>query len=204
MLRATRNPLLFHKEPLLIQLHAAKPPARLHCRPSNRPRPHAAIQHQVFTLRPRFPLSEIRSAHRVTLFCPFSRCNSVLIMKKHPRTADGIRVSHIPSAAIQEYSFTPFILPQVAVREPLNNSLCSVPTRCISRNLPLVKMISAQNSHYLSAFLLLFLKKGRLPPLYQVTESFRPAMASAYKLAQANIAYSRFSFFFRPRYTVFL
>ena len=50
-------------------------------------------------------------------------------------------------------------------REPLNNSLCSVPTRCISRNLPLVKMISAQNSHYLSAFLLLFLKKGRLPPV---------------------------------------
>ena len=50
-------------------------------------------------------------------------------------------------------------------KEPLNNSLCSVPTRCISRNLPLVKMISAQNSHYLSAFLLLFLKKGRLPPV---------------------------------------
>ena len=49
--------------------------------------------------------------------------------------------------------------------EPLNNSLCSVPTRCISRHLPLVKMISAQNSHYLSAFLLLFLKKGRLPPV---------------------------------------
>ena len=89
-------------------------------------------------------------------------------------------------------------------KEPLNNSLCSVPTRCISRHLPLVKMISAQNSHYLSAFLLPFLKKGRLPPLYQVTESFRPAMASAYKLAQANMAYSRFSFFFRPRYTVFL
>lgn len=88
-------------------------------------------------------------------------------------------------------------------KEPLNNSLCSVSTQCISRHLPLVKMISAQNSHYLSAFLLLFLKKGRLP-LYQVAESFRPAMASAYKLAQANIAYSRFSFFFRPRYTVFL
>ena len=51
------------------------------------------------------------------------------------------------------------------VREPLNNSLCSVPTRCISRNLHLVKVISAQNSHYLSAFLLLFLKKGRLPPV---------------------------------------
>ena len=51
------------------------------------------------------------------------------------------------------------------IREPLNNSLCSVPTRCISRNLHLVKVISAQNSHYLSAFLLLFLKKGRLPPV---------------------------------------
>ena len=92
-----------------------KPPARIHCRLSNRPRTHAAIQHQVFTLRPLFLHSEIRSAHRVTLFCPFSRCNSVRIMKKHPRTADGIRVSHIPSAAIQEYSFTLFNLPQVAV-----------------------------------------------------------------------------------------
>ena len=88
-------------------------------------------------------------------------------------------------------------------KEPLNNSLCSVPTRCISRHLRLVKVISVQNSHYLSAFLLRFPKKGRLP-LCQVVESFRPAMASAYKLAQANIAYSRFSFFFRPRYTVFL
>ena len=54
---------------------------------------------------------------------------------------------------------------EAEAKEPLNNSLCSVPTRCISRHLPLVKMISAQNSHYLSAFLLLFLKKGRLPPV---------------------------------------
>ena len=90
-----------------------------------------------------------------------------------------------------------------STKEPLNNRLYLVSTQCISRHLRLVKVISAQNSHYLSAFLLLFLKKGRLP-LYQVVESFRPAMASAYKLAQANIAYSRFSFFFRPRYTVFL
>lgn len=52
-------------------------------------------------------------------------------------------------------------------------------------------------------FLLLFPKKGRLP-LYQVVESFRPAMARAYKLAQVNMAYRRFSFFFNPRYTVFL
>ena len=90
-----------------------------------------------------------------------------------------------------------------SLKEPLNNSLCPVPARYIGRYLHLVKVISAQNSHYFSAFLLRFPKKGRLP-LYQVAESFRPAMASAYKLAQANIAYSRFSFFFKPRYTVFL
>ena len=88
-------------------------------------------------------------------------------------------------------------------KEPLNNSHYPVSTQCISRHLRLVKVISAQNSYYLSAFLPRFPKKGRLP-LCQVVESFRPAMASAYKLAQANIAYSRFSFFFRPRYTVFL
>ena len=89
------------------------------------------------------------------------------------------------------------------IREPLNNSLYPVSTQCISRHLRLVKVISAQNSHYLSTFLLHFPKKGRLP-LCQIVESFLPAMASAYKLAQANMAYSRFSFFFRPRYTVFL
>ena len=64
---------------------------------------------------PLFLHSEIRSAHRATLFCPFSCCSSVLIIKKHPRTADSIRVSHILSATIQEYSFTLFNLPQVAV-----------------------------------------------------------------------------------------
>ena len=105
-------------------------------------------------------------------------------------------LSYLSQRSLLSNSFTFF-------REPLNNSLCPVSTRCISRNLHLVKVISVQNGHYFSAFLLLFLKKGRLP-LYQVAESFRPAMASAYKLAQANIAYSRFSFFFKPRYTVFL
>ena len=104
--------------------------------------------------------------------------------------------SYLSQRSLLSNSFTFF-------REPLNNSLCPVSTRCISRNLHLVKAISVQNGHYFSAFLLLFLKKGRLP-LYQVAESFRPAMASAYKLAHANIAYSRFSFFFKPRYTVFL
>ena len=48
-----------------------------------------------------------------------------------------------------------------------------------------------------------FLKQGRLPP-YQVVGSFRPAIASEYRLAQANMAYKRLSFFFNPRYTVFL
>ena len=48
----------------------------------------------------------------------------------------------------------------LSFREPLNNSLCPVSTRCISRNLHLVKVISVKNGHYFSAFLLLFLKKG--------------------------------------------
>lgn len=47
------------------------------------------------------------------------------------------------------------------------------------------------------------LEKGAVPP-YQAGESFRPALASRYKLAQANMAYKRFSFFLSPRYTVFL
>ena len=64
-----------------------------------------------------------------------------------------------------------------------------------------------QIRHHIVAIPLFFCSASRKRadcPLYQVTESFRPAMASAYKLAQANMAYSRFSFFFRPRYTVFL
>lgn len=63
--------------------------------------------------------------------------------------------------------------------------------------------IFEKNSTYSLLFLLLFAKKGRLP-LYQVVTSFRPAMARTYKLAQANMAYSRFSFFISPRYAVFL
>ena len=124
-------------------------------------------------------------------------------------TQDFARASFLSTHSISQISerIAPrcarFGIPALWSKEPLNNSLCPVSARCISRNLHLVKVISVQNGHYFSAFLLLFLKKGRLP-LYQVAESFRPAMASAYKLAQANIAYSRFSFFFRPRYTVFL
>lgn len=50
-------------------------------------------------------------------------------------------------------------------KEPLNNSLYAVPTRCISRHLSLIQVISAQNSHYFSAFLLRFLKRADYPYL---------------------------------------
>ncbi|MGN8969388.1 SLC13 family permease, partial [Intestinimonas sp. HCP28S3_D6] len=43
------------------------------------------------------------------------------------------------------------IFPVAAPREPLNKSLYPVSTQCISRHLRLVKVISVQNSHYLSA-----------------------------------------------------
>ena len=87
--------------------------------------------------------------------------------------------------------------------EPLNKSGYFCPHSGYQPLLGLVKAILVQNSHYNLSFLLYFPKKGKLP-LYQVVESFRPAIARAYRLAQANIAYSRFSFFFKPRYTVFL
>ncbi len=54
----------------------------------------------------------------------------------------------------------------------------------------------------ISTILSILHPKGYRPP--QVVDNFRLAMASIYKLAQANKAYSRFSFFFNPRYTVFL
>ena len=88
-------------------------------------------------------------------------------------------------------------------KEPLNKK----PSFCLWSIFRLflrqIRADTTSYSRYSTVFLLRFPKKGRLP-LCQVVESFRPAMASAYKLAQANIAYSRFSFFFRPRYTVFL
>ena len=99
----------------------------------------------------------------------------------------------------------PFLIKKdvIVFKEALNNLRSFCPHPSYSPLFPLVKAISAQNGHYCFAFLLPFLKKSR-PPLYQVVERFRPAIARAYKLAQANIAYSRFSVFFRPRYTVFL
>ena len=44
---------------------------------------------------------------------------------------------------------------------------------------------------WLAAF---FSVKGQTSPLIYVVESFRPAIASEYKLAQANKAYKQFSF----------
>ena len=87
-------------------------------------------------------------------------------------------------------------------REPLNKSGYFCLHSGYQPLFGLVNAIWAQNSHYSFPFLLCFPKKGKLP-LYQVVESFRPAIARTYRLAQANIAYSRFSFFFKPRYAVF-
>ena len=69
--------------------------------------------------------------------------------------------------------------------------------------LRMVEGIFAQQQSFFLRFAAPFPEKGQTA-LYQVAESFRPAMAREYKLAQANMAYSRFSFFARPRYTVFL
>ena len=89
------------------------------------------------------------------------------------------------------------------IREPLNKSLSF-------RSKTIYVPIFALDKGYLDEKAIIprifnhdFLKKGRLP-LYQVAGSFRPAIASEYRLAQANMAYKRFSFFFNPRYTVFL
>ena len=68
----------------------------------------------------------------------------------------------------------------------------------------LTKAILTPNGRYFPGLSALFLEKRADYPLYQTVESFRLAIASAYRLAQANMAYRRFSFFFKPLYTVFL
>ena len=72
-------------------------------------------------------------------------------------------VSTLPASVISSDGEQIFPFIHEITREPLNNSLYPVSTQFMSRHFRLVKVISAQNSHYLSAFLLLFLKKGRLP-----------------------------------------
>ena len=74
----------------------------------------------------------------------------------------------------------------------------------IWRFLHLTKAILSPNGRYFPGLSALFLEKRADYPLYQTVESFRLAIASAYRLAQANMAYRRFSFFFKPLYTVFL
>ena len=83
------------------------------------------------------------------------------------------------------------------------NRLYSVSGWCINRFCAWLRQFQRKIAIILLLFCTFSPKKGRLP-LYQVVESFCPAMASAYKLAQANMAYRRFSFFASPRYTVFL
>ena len=84
-------------------------------------------------------------------------------------------------------------------RESLNNKPCILVKHAIQaffQNTGLIFTRKYAFFRWLAAF---FSVKGQTSPLIYVVESFRPAIASEYKLAQANRAYKRFSFFFNPR-----
>ena len=84
-------------------------------------------------------------------------------------------------------------------RESLNNKPCILVKHAIQaffQNTGLIFTHKYAFFRWLAAF---FSVKGPTPPLIYVVESFQPAIASEYKLAQANRAYKRFSFFFNPR-----
>lgn len=82
-------------------------------------------------------------------------------------------------------------------REPLNNKPCILVKHAIQAFFQNTGLIFTQICFF--AGWLLFSEKGQTSPLIYVVESFRPAIASEYKLAQANRTYKRFSFFFNPR-----
>ena len=84
-------------------------------------------------------------------------------------------------------------------REPLNNKpyiLVKHAIQAFFQNTGLIFTHKYAFFRWLAAF---FSVKGQTSPLIYVVESFRPAIAGEYKLAQANRAYKRFSFFFNPR-----
>ena len=85
------------------------------------------------------------------------------------------------------------------IREPLNKSSISRDVQQAGQNSPSKQ--EAAGGIFTDSFPWT-LQKGA--PLYQAGGRFLPALASAYKLAQANMAYKRFSFFLSPRYTVFV
>ena len=87
---------------------------------------------------------------------------------------------------------------QEKTMEPLNNI-----SPAFWSNTPFKRFFRIQGLSLLKyAFSLVscfFSEKGQTSPLIYVVESSRPAIASEYKLAQANRVYKRFSFFFNPR-----
>ena len=83
-------------------------------------------------------------------------------------------------------------------REPLNNKPCILVKHAIQAFFR-IQGLSLLVNMLFSLVGCFFSEKGQTSPLIYVVESFRLAIASEYKLAQANRAYKRFSFFFNPR-----
>lgn len=83
-------------------------------------------------------------------------------------------------------------------RESLNNKPCILVKHAIQAFFQNTGLIFSHIClfYWLAAS---FSAKGQTSLLIYVVESFRPAIASEYKSAQANGAYKRFSFFFNPR-----
>ena len=83
-------------------------------------------------------------------------------------------------------------------RESLNNKPCILVKHAIQAFFQNTGLIFTQICFFrwLAVF---FSVKGQTSLLIYVVESFQPAIAGEYKLAQANRAYKRFSFFFNPR-----
>ena len=83
-------------------------------------------------------------------------------------------------------------------KEPLNNKLFILVKHVIQAFFSEYRAYPYSNMPFcwLTAS---FSVKEQTSPLIYVVKSFRPAIASKYKFAQANRAYKRFSFFFNPR-----
>ena len=87
---------------------------------------------------------------------------------------------------------------EYSIKEPLNNKPCILVKHAIQAFFQNTGLIFTQICLFSLISCFLFCKRADSPLIY-VVESFRPAIASEYKLAQANRAYKRFSFFFNPR-----
>ena len=83
-------------------------------------------------------------------------------------------------------------------RESLNNKPCILVKHAIQAFFQNTGLIFTQICLFSLISCFLFCKRADFP-LDLCCGSFQPAIASEYKLAQANRAYKRFSFFFNPR-----